>query len=96
MAAASDSSKSKKKTHKKKGTLKIVSKWPRRAKPANSHFTSSLDHVGGEPLFMFESVTSDDLLDGDVSSREEPHQPNQADDDVLDDHQRRHVLSVKR
>lgn len=44
---------------------------------------------------MFESVTSDDLLDGDVSSREEPHQPNQADDDVLDDHQRRHVLSVK-
>lgn len=68
----------------------------RACKPANSHFTSSLDHVGGERLFMFESVTSDDLLDGDVSSCEEPHQPNQADDDVLDDHQRRHALSVKR
>lgn len=45
---------------------------------------------------MFESVTGDDLLDGDVGSREEPHQPNQADADVLDGHQRRQALCVKR
>lgn len=32
---------------------------------------------------MFESVTGDDLLDGDIGSREEADQPNQADNAVL-------------
>lgn len=44
---------------------------------------------------MFVYVTGDDLLDGDVSSREEADQPHQADDDVLDGHQRRQAFCVK-
>lgn len=62
---------------------------------AVSQFASSLDHVGGECLFMFESVTGDDLLDGDVGSCDEPNQTNQADGDVLDGHQGRQALCVK-
>lgn len=94
MAAISNSSKSKKK-------YKCALKWCLNGlgvllPPANSHFSSSLDHVGGERLFVFESVTGHDLLDGDIGSCEEPHQPNQADDDVLDGHQRRQALCVKR
>lgn len=42
------------------------------------------------------SVAGDDLLDGDVGSREEADQPHQADDDVLDGHQRRQALGVER
>lgn len=57
--------------------------------------TSSLHHVGGERLVPFVCVAGDDLLDGDVGSRHEPHQPNQADQDILGGHQRRHALSVK-
>lgn len=64
--------------------------------PADSPLASSLDHVGGERLFVFLSIAGDDLLDGDVRSREEPHEPDQADDDVLDGHQRWQALRVKR
>lgn len=63
---------------------------------ANSHFTSSLDHVGGERLFVFEYVAGDDFHDGDVGSREEADQPNQADYYVLSGHKRRQALGVKR
>lgn len=42
------------------------------------------------------SITGDDLLDGRVGSCEEPHQPNQADEDVLEGHQRRQAVGVKR
>lgn len=38
--------------------------------------TTSLHHVGGERLVPFVCVAGDDLLDGDVGSRHEPHQPN--------------------
>ena len=55
---------------------------------SDSHFTSSLDHVGGQRLFVFESVPGDNLRDGDVGSREEPDQADHADDEVLDGHQR--------
>lgn len=44
---------------------------------------------------MFESITGDDLLDGDVGSCQEPHNSNQADDDVLESRQRRQALRVK-
>lgn len=63
--------------------------------PASSHFSSSLDHVGRERPFVFLSIPGDDLLDGDVGSCEEPHQPDHADGDVLDGHQWRQVLVVK-
>lgn len=62
---------------------------------ANSHFAPSLNHVCGERLFVFESITGDDLLDGDVGSCQEPHNSNQADDDVLESRQRRQALRVK-
>ena len=62
----------------------------------NSHFAPSLDHVCGERLFVFERITGDNLLDGDVGSCQEPHNSNQADDDVLERRKRRQALRVKR
>ena len=45
---------------------------------------------------MFERITGDNLLDGDVGSCQEPHNSNQADDDVLERRKRRQALRVKR
>lgn len=56
--------------------------------------SSSLDQVGGHvPLMLY--VPGDDLLDGDVSSCDEPDQPEHADDDVLEDDQWRQALRVE-
>lgn len=60
-----------------------------------SFFMSSLEHVGGARLLVFECVPGHDLLNGDVGPGYEAHQPEQADDDVLDGHQRRQALGVK-
>lgn len=45
---------------------------------------------------MFVCVTCNDLHDGDVGSREEADESDQADDDVLDGHQRRQAIRVER
>lgn len=60
--------------------------WVYQHPPANSHSSSSLHQVRGKRL-LFESVPLDDLLNGDVGSREEPDKTNDANDDVLYGHQ---------
>lgn len=55
---------------------------------------SSLDHEGRH-LLVSRCAAGDDLLDGDVRSCDEPHEPDQADDGILDHCQRRHTLPVE-
>lgn len=64
--------------------------WP----PPSVH--ASLHHEAREGLLVFQRVPGDDLLDGDVGSRQEAHEAHHADDAVLDGHQRGHALSVER
>lgn len=43
---------------------------------------------------MLVSAANDELLNGDVGSRDETDQSHQADDNVLDDHPQRQALCV--
>ena len=63
--------------------------------PAPPPCSSSLHQVGGQRLFVFESVPGDDLLDGGVRAREEADQTHHADDRVLGGHQGRQAFRVK-
>lgn len=60
-----------------------------------SFFGSSLHHEGGKRLGAFESVSLYDLLDGDVSSRDEADEPDEANGGVFDGDKRRKTLRVE-
>lgn len=60
-----------------------------------SFFGSSLHQEGGKRLGAFESVSLYDLLDGDVSSRDEADEPDEANGGVFDGDKRRKTLRVE-